>query len=1041
MIKTPFKWSCISKSVLAFALPALWLFAPAYVSAQQAPEGYWLQRFTDENGLPQNSVKAIAQDCNGFIWLTTEAGLVRFDGRRFVTFEKSVIPISNNRFRGFIPFPGTAAGNSPEFYALSDKKEYVGILANGQVSVDSSFYKHYRKFKPLAQSTLRYNSALPSLPALHAVLPDFEHYFATSGNDTSYIWQNPTITCYKAGKRVFVSNGPFTHFLLIGPNPYAIDLKGNLKAIGHTVHDVVIEGEILNNAQFSNYRNNFKVFWNNISRQAFLYVGNALYLAKSTVSGRLTTQLILRDFDLEKFKIHSFYFDEAVGSVFLGSTTNGLFQFRKQDFYANKLPADDADNVYYAQVAGPGISALTSQGYSFTAQPGTMKAIPVRQASFLEKTGSRFHMAPCRDGSFWIQLELNLYKMDQNGRKILAHVKLPEKMKSLSIESGGRLWVGCETNAIFSVDEVNGQYVPKLRFRLSIDNYEIIGRENDETMLLATEGNTYRLNTRTGTFKMIKALKNMTARSSYTTQEGTWVATYGNGFVLLKGEKAVRFPLDDDRFLATAHCIIEDGKGFFWITTNRGLFQVPKQQLVDYADRKRDRVYYLFYDKSNGFGSNEFNGGCYPCAVTLSNGIVSLPSINGLVWFKPQDVRPALSNHGIFISSASEDGKAMPVTDTVEMSHGFEQLRLEVTTPYLGNPKNIQMYYSLSGPGRTESWMPVNPDFMISVPGLGYGDYVLKIRKITGFGTHDYTYKTVHLRVPRTWYETWWFRLLAGLALLALFVISVRSRSAYHIKKEREANLIRHYRVISQIIAAVNHDIQTPLLYIGFSLKQFNTYFHRQSSVDPLITRLSDETLDTSQRLNTLTRSILDYIKLQSKSPSDRWEIMPVNIADLVAATSQLFAGIATHREVKIKTIIDPNLAFHSDPNLLSIIIHNLIDNALKVAQSTITIAANEGTARQITIVDDGGGMSAELVNWLNQRYQSYEDWLRASHNPGQKGIGLVIVKDLCVLLGIQINAQVIDESKTSIALHFGKNQYKQHPKFFMERRNTSYRA
>ncbi|HWV28731.1 MAG TPA: hypothetical protein VN038_03715, partial [Dyadobacter sp.] len=74
MIKTPFKWSCISKSVLAFALPALWLFAPAYVSAQQAPEGYWLQRFTDENGLPQNSVKAIAQDCNGFIWLTTEAG-------------------------------------------------------------------------------------------------------------------------------------------------------------------------------------------------------------------------------------------------------------------------------------------------------------------------------------------------------------------------------------------------------------------------------------------------------------------------------------------------------------------------------------------------------------------------------------------------------------------------------------------------------------------------------------------------------------------------------------------------------------------------------------------------------------------------------------------------------------------------------------------------------------------------------------------------------------------------------------------------------
>jgi hypothetical protein len=65
--------------------------------------------------------------------------------------------------------------------------------------------------------------------------------------------------------------------------------------------------------------------------------------------------------------------------------------------------------------------------------------------------------------------------------------------------------------------------------------------------------------------------------------------------------------------------------------------------------------------------------------------------------------------------------------------------------------------------------------------------------------------------------------------------------------------------------------------------------------------------------------------------------------------------------------------------------------------------------------------MPAELVDWLNRRYQSYEDWLRASQNPGQKGIGLVIVKDLCVLLGIQINAQVFDESRTSIALNFGR--------------------
>lgn len=1019
MNRTPLKYSCAVKRVLAFVWSALWLFAPAYVRAQDAPEGYWLQHFTDENGLPQNSVKAIAQDRNGFIWLTTEAGLVRFDGRRFVTFDQSVIPISNNRFRGFVPFPGTDGGNLPEFYALSEKNEYVGILPDGQVSLDSSFLRNYMKFKPLAQNRVRYNSALASIPALHAVDPDFEHYFVTSGNGISYIWQNPTITCYRNGRRIFASNGTFKHFLLIGTDPYAVDLKGNLKSVGPKVANVAIEGEILGNSQFSSDRNNYRLFWNNISRQAFLYLGNDLYLAKSSAPGRLHTQLILRNFDLEKFKIHSFYFDEAAGCVFLGSTTNGLLQLRKQDFYANKLSADDADNVYYAQVAGAGLSVLTSQGYSFVAQPRTMKAIAVRQAPFLEKTGSRFYMAPCRDGSFWFQFAHDLYKMDPSGQKKLAHVKLPEKARSLSIESGGRLWVGCETNAVFSVEEVNGRYVPRLRYRLSINDYTIIGRENDETMLVASERNIYRLNTRTGTFWMIKALKNMTVRSSYTTREGTWIATYGSGFFLLKGEKAIRFPLDDDRFLATAHCIVEDRNGFFWITTNRGLFQVAKKQLLDFAANKENLVYYLFYDKSNGFGSNEFNGGCYPCSVALANGIVSLPSISGLLWFNPESVKAALPNRRVFISAAREDGKTMRVADTLALTNGFEQLRLTVTTPYLGNEKNIRMHYSLSGPGRTASWEPVNPDFVISLPGLAHGDYVLKIRKVTGFGTNDYTFKTLHLQVPRAWYETWWFRSVAALALMALFFVSVRLRSAYHIKKEREANLIRHYRVISQIIAAVNHDIQTPLHYIGFSLKQFNAYVHGQAAVDPLIIRMSDETLDTSQRLNTLTKNLLDYIKLQSKSPAERWKISPVNVAQLVASASQLFASIASHRDVKVSIEIDPGLTVNSDPNLLSIIIHNLIDNALKVSESEIKISADQNGVKQITIEDDGDGIPAEQAAWLNKHYHAYEDWLRASQNPGQKGIGLVIVKDLCVLLGIHINARITEEQKTSISLIF----------------------
>jgi ligand-binding sensor domain-containing protein len=44
---------------------------------------------TTENGLPQNSINDIVQTRDGFLWLAADGGLVRFDGLRFVVFDRS----------------------------------------------------------------------------------------------------------------------------------------------------------------------------------------------------------------------------------------------------------------------------------------------------------------------------------------------------------------------------------------------------------------------------------------------------------------------------------------------------------------------------------------------------------------------------------------------------------------------------------------------------------------------------------------------------------------------------------------------------------------------------------------------------------------------------------------------------------------------------------------------------------------------------------------------------------------------------------------
>src|SRR5262245_37838760 len=82
----------VSTSVLLVCL--LFLFGSQAARAQ-----YRFDHWTADNGLPQNSVRDIVQTRDGYLWLTTFDGLVRFDGVRFTVFNKSNSPgILTNRF-------------------------------------------------------------------------------------------------------------------------------------------------------------------------------------------------------------------------------------------------------------------------------------------------------------------------------------------------------------------------------------------------------------------------------------------------------------------------------------------------------------------------------------------------------------------------------------------------------------------------------------------------------------------------------------------------------------------------------------------------------------------------------------------------------------------------------------------------------------------------------------------------------------------------------------------------------------------------------
>src|ERR1700744_1705960 len=72
----------INRSI-ACSIVFLFLIAPPALCQPETVNGYSVQHFTDENGLPQNSINDLLFDKDGYLWLASQVGLVRFNGSSF----------------------------------------------------------------------------------------------------------------------------------------------------------------------------------------------------------------------------------------------------------------------------------------------------------------------------------------------------------------------------------------------------------------------------------------------------------------------------------------------------------------------------------------------------------------------------------------------------------------------------------------------------------------------------------------------------------------------------------------------------------------------------------------------------------------------------------------------------------------------------------------------------------------------------------------------------------------------------------------------
>ncbi len=968
--------------ILLTALISLILYG--FPTAAQ-PDRFIVFQYNTDNGLPQNSVKDVAFDEWGYCWLATEMGLVRYDGQRFVTYGTSEVPgLKSARVEGLandargtlyarqyggqiikVAVAGSHAAPGPVLlpaWSLHVGKEGVAVDDKAMFRKLAYFYGHLGEKPFLFSSSISNNEVYlrneNSLLYLSAGLSTPLKIRDYTGRKPEYaLFAGQFFACILPGNRVEAwKNGKLMRAYTSIGGPLASDTR-------------FLSGDFLSFPSPDGF---------------YAYAGDVLY--KVTLrNGRLDSEIELAGIHVPFLSCVRFVPGQQ--TYYLGSTTDGLFVVQKKQFAAPSFSSPALDASLYAQAKVGEDRLIVKNMLVSMDQPPRQLPIDSGIASWFFAPGN---------GQLYYEQNYKLRKLDLASRR--SQIVASEHGIIHMSKAGEGQYFFASAKGIGKL--VNDKAVGYKEFPQKA-NILYAKQVRPGYFLVCTEkGLKWYDYGRNRIDKSV--LESMPIRTVHMESASRiWISTYGKGFYFMQNKKLHRMPAGPRQALTTVHSFIEDGHGFFWLPTNNGLFKVRKSELQAYAERRQDKVNFFRFDRSDGLPTNEFNGGCDPSYLWLKDSLLSLPSMKGLVWFYPHKLKPYYPDRGIFADSLTVKGH--PVTlnaKGITLSPDFKRLAVQVSSPYFGNPENLDLEYQVEG--LDPDWHKVEKNGQITITSLPPGDYQLLVRRNSAHIRDSATGFVLAIDVQPWFYTTWWFYLFCiclsvGIGYL-LFkrrltklqkeaqelenIISARTRDLKNAVDElatSEMALLESNRFKDHVITMVLHDMRSPLRFISLITgKLLKNHTHLTPS--DLDAYLGDLHMGT-QNLLGFTEQFFMWISTQQQGFKINQNLFSVNalFEEIASLYKELFK--INHNRL---TIVHTNLECVSDYQILSVVIRNLIDNANKnTYNGEIRLSCREENGRLlISISDTGLGLNEEQIALFMSR----------DRQAGNRGTGSLLI-------------------------------------------------
>jgi ligand-binding sensor domain-containing protein/signal transduction histidine kinase len=727
------------------------------------------------DGLPEDFAQAVTQTADGYLWIGTSGGLVRFDGVRFTAFAP----------------PNPKEFHDDSIYALTTTRDgalWAGAEGGGLLRYRNGAFQVYGPEQGLTNGFVRTlyedrdgvlwigtdkglfrmrgnrfervdgKDGIPAL-SIHSIIQDSRGRLLFGGSGILILEKRRPPLHYQSS----LSHADNNVRVLLEDREGAlwIGAISGLRRVSAALDDnPFLQPKLIGNVNISTlYQGEDCVWIGSYGRGLLRYKGGKM--VRLAAPDALPHDNVLSIFaDRE----HNLWVGSHGGLQRMSpSAAHTISTATGELFGINTVYQDPGGALLVASLSGRLYQVRDRLLVPYAPAPDT-EALPIRNAF------------RSRDGSLWLGTDGHgVIRLNGGSTRFSsANGLVNDFVRAFCEDRDGSLWIGTDGGVSRWRDGKFSNF--QAENGLSYGSVRALIQDRNGVVWIATDEGVSRFSKDgflpLGPFARLRATKIWSLFED--PDGGIWLGAHGAGLFLYKDGQLSQFTAADG-IPAKIHFITEDKRGDLWLTSPAGICSIARRDLERAASVVSRSLAVRIFNTSDGLSTNQMSGGVQSAGALGLDGKLWLPSARGLVMLTPGMARDASLPQVLIEQVTADDRELQPGNSgAVDVPPGRSKLELRYTAIRLQSPERLRFRYWMEG--ADAEWSQVGERRVAYFSHLPPASYRFHVAAFDVDDPRRAAEQVLAITLQPAFYQTGWFLSLAGLFAFGLGWAAYRMR-------------------------------------------------------------------------------------------------------------------------------------------------------------------------------------------------------------------------------------------------------------------------